>query len=314
VPTILGGPYSVANGGSINLSGSVNADATSPVFLSWTAGTLLGGTDLNGALTNATTTTPTFSAIGLLAGVYNLRFSASNVCGAAFVDSTITVLAAPPPTINPIAAQTVNVNTLVTMIASSNSLPAPTFAWVQVANGAPVVTLTITTPAPVAPITAQSNATFTPAVAGTYLFDVTATNVNGTSSPTRVTITVNAVTAVQNLAITVAEYRTGKQRLILSVTTTDLTASPPMTMKLLPYKLDNGTTYDPTNIGNTFVNNGGGLWTITIVGAQPPACNPPAGPYATPCSAKPLVVTSTGGAAGAGTSIPTGTALTRIRQ
>jgi hypothetical protein len=87
-----------------------------------------------------------------------------------------------------------------------------------------------------------------------------------------------------------------------------------MTMKLLPYKLDNGTTYDPANIGNTFVNNGGGLWTITIVGAQPPACNNNPANYATPCSQKPLVVTSTGGAAGPGTSISTGTALTKIRQ
>jgi hypothetical protein len=306
LPTILGGPYSVANGGSINLSGSVNANATSPVFLSWTAGTLPGGTDLNGALTNATTTTPSFSATGLAAAIYNLTFTASNVCGQASTTSTITVQAAPPPTINPIAAQTVNVNTLVTMNASSASLPAPTWTWVQVANGAPIVVLT-QTPSAATP-SGTSTATFTPAVAGPYLFDVTATNANGTSPATRVTITVNAGTAVTNLTITVAEYRTGKQRLILSVTApVDV-----LTMNLLPYKLDNGTTYNPANIGNTFVNNGGGLWTITIVGAQPPACNNNPLNYATPCSQKPLIVTSTGGAAGPGTSVFT--ALTKIRN
>ena len=41
-PTIIGGPYSVANGSSIVLSGAVNADASTPLQLSWTAGTLPG--------------------------------------------------------------------------------------------------------------------------------------------------------------------------------------------------------------------------------------------------------------------------------
>ncbi len=300
VPTIIGGPYSVANGGSINLSGSVNPDATSPVAVSWTAGTAPGGTNLNGALTNANTTTPTFNATGLAAATYFLTFTASNVCGAASATTTITVQPAPPPTINPIPAQTVNTGTLVTMNASSASLPAPTFNWVQVANGAPIVALNT------AALADGSRATFTPAVAGTYLFDVTATNANGTSPATRVTITVNAATATI-LTITVAEYRISKQRLILSVTApVDVTA-----MTLQPYKLDNGTTYNPAG-GTSLVNNGGGLWTITVVGASPPACNNNPANYATPCSQKPLIVTSTGGAAGPGTSVFT--ALTKIRQ
>jgi hypothetical protein len=280
----------------------VNADATTPVTLLWTAGTTAGGTNLNGALTNANTTAPTFNATGLAAATYFLRFTATNICGAAFVDTTITVQPAPVPTINPIAAQTVNVNTLVTMNASSASLPAPTFNWVQVANGAPVVVLNTTG------LADGSRATFTPAVAGTYLFDVTATNANGTSSPTRVTITVTAVVAeTQNITLA-TEYRTGKQRLIITATTTDLTVT---SMILQPYLLDNGTTFNPASLGASFTNTGGGIWTITIVGAQPPACNNNPANYVTPCSQSPLKVKSTGGVT-PGTS--PFTALQRIRQ
>jgi len=296
-----GGPYSVANGGSINLSGSVNAGATSPVLLSWTAGTTVGGTDLNGALTNANTTTPTFNATGLAAATYNLRFTASNVCGAASADTTITVQAAPPPTVNAITPQTVNAGTLVTINASSASLPAPAWTWVQVANGAPIVALT-QTPSAATP-SGTSRVTFTPTVVGTYLFDVTATNVNGTSVAQRATITVNAASTL-NITIGTAEYRTGQQRLVIAATTTDLTVT---SMRLQPYQTETGTFTTGTT---ALTNAGGGLFNLTIVGAARPACNL-GGTYATPCAQKPLVVTSTGGVT-PGTSAPT--ALTRIRQ
>jgi hypothetical protein len=312
-----GGPYAVANGGTINLSGSVNAGATSPVLLSWTAGLAPSTTNLNGALTNPTTTTPIFSAVGLaptvgLDGIlgtaddnnYNLTFTASNVCGAASAATTIVVQPAPPPTINPILDQTVNVNTLVTINASSASLPAPTWTWVQVVNGAPIVALT-QTPSAATP-SGTSRVTFTPVVAGPphYLFDVTATNVNGTSSPaTRVTITVNAASTL-NITIGTAEYRTGQQRLVIAATTTDLTVT---SMVLQPYLTENGTMTTGTT---PLTNGGGGLWNLTIVGAQRPACKL-GGTYATPCTQFPLVVTSTGGVT-PGTSAPT--RLTRIRQ
>lgn len=300
-PTILGAPYSVANAGSINLSGSVNADATSPVKLSWTAGTTVGGTDLNGALTNATTTSPSFSAIGLLAGVYNLRFSASNVCGAATADTTVTVQPAPVPTINPILAQSTNAGSLVTMVASSNSLPAPTFAWLQTSG--PVVVLNTTG------LANGSRATFTPAVAGVYTFSVTATNANGVSSPTTVTITVTAG-KVTNITLTTL-YRMSKQRAIFTATAPlDVTA-----ITLQPYMLENGTMFNPASLGAaSFTNAGGGLWNLTVVGSPPPACNV-GGPYVagTVCTRKTFIATSTGGAV-LGTSDPTGTILQSLRQ
>ena len=307
-PTIIGGPYSVANGGTINLSGSINADASTPIQLLWTAGTLPGGTDLNGALTNATTTTPTFNATGLAAGTYNLSFAAFNICGVTSVSTTITVQAAPPPTINPIAAQSVSVGTPVAMLASSNSVPAPTFAWTQTGGPVNPVALTTVAVAPTAPATAASRATFTPTVVGTYTFNVTATNANGTSPATTVTVTATAA-VVQNIVVTPAEYRIGKQRLVLTATTTDLTVQ---SIVLQPYKLDDGTTFNPAGLGASFTNTGGGIWTLTVVGAKPPACNNDPTRYVTPCSQRPLLVTSTGGAAGAGTSPQT--ALDRIRN
>ena len=124
-PTINGAPYTVANGGSLALSGSVTAGATIPVTLQWTAGTTPGGTNLNGALTGATTTTPRFSATGLAPGVYFLSLIADNPCGTATAQTTITVQAAPAPAINPIQAQTITAGASFTITATSPSNPLP---------------------------------------------------------------------------------------------------------------------------------------------------------------------------------------------
>jgi hypothetical protein len=309
-PTI-NGPFSVANGASIQLSGSVNANATSPVALAWTAGTTLGGTDLNAALTNATTTTPTFNATGLAPGPYNVRLTASNVCGSAFVDSTITVAAAPAPTINALQDQTVTLGSPaaspVTVVATTGSLPAPTFAWTRTGGTGPAVAFT-QTPVAATP-TATSTLTFTPAAVGTYIFSATATNANGVSTPVSVTITVTASTPT-NIVITPAEYRTGKLRLSLTATTTDLAVT---SMVLQPYLTDTGTIFDPASLGAAaFTNGGGGVWTLTGVGVPRPACNLNPANYATPCAQKPLTVKAFTGAPLSGTSAPT--ALDRIRN
>jgi hypothetical protein len=299
VPVINGGPYAVANGGVINLSGGLNANATTPVSLLWTAGTTPGGTNLNAKLTNATTTAPTFSAVGLAQGTYNLTLTAKNVCGTASVATTVTVQAAPAPTINPIINQTVNAGTLVTITASSASSPTPSWTWLQTSGPAnPPLTQT-------ANPTSTSNLRFTPTVAGTYTFSVKATNGNGTSPTTNVTITVKPA-AVNNITFT-AEFRTGKQRLVLTAITTDLTAT---SMTLLPYMTESGTMFDPATLGAAqLTNGGGGNWTLTAVGALPPACKL-GGSYTTPCTKTPLVLVSAGGVA-PGTS--SATQLTKIR-
>ena len=107
------------------------------------------------------------------------------------------------------------------------------------------------------------------------------------------------------VTITTAEYRVGKQR--LSITATSSVISPGVVLTLQPYLTANGTTFNPAVLGNTFTNTGGGIHTIVLVGAPPPACNPPGGVFATPCALTPLTVKSNQG----GTS--PATALTRIR-
>jgi hypothetical protein len=305
--TINGAPFTVANGGSIQLSGSANADATSPVVLSWTAGTTPNGTDLNGALTNANTSAPTFNATGLAAGTYNVTFTASNICGANSATSTITVQPAPAPTINAIQNQTVTLGSPaaspVTVVATTASLPAPTFAWLQTSGGAVQFTQTPVAATP----TATSTLRFTPVAAGSYTFSVAATNANGTSSPVTVTINVTASTPT-NIVITPSEYRIGKQRLVLTATTADLAVT---SMTLQPYLTENGTMFDPASLGvSQLTTAGGGIWNLVAVGAPKPACNL-GGAYATPCAQKPLTVKAFTGAALSGTSAPT--ALDRIR-
>ncbi len=308
VPTINGAPYSVANGGTIPLSGSVTAGASTPVTLRWTAGTSAGGTNLGGALTGAGTTTPTFNATGLAAGTYHLTFTVSNACGVASAATTIVVQAAPKPTIAPIQNQTVTAGNLVTLTASSSSLPAPT--WVLSQTSGPTNPALSQTPS-AATATGTSQLKFTPTVAGTYTFGVTATNANGTSPATSVTVTVTA-SVPTNVTLTPVEYRTSKQRLIVTATSTDTTVS---SMVLLPYLTESGTMFDPATLGaaNLTVSLvAPGSFTVTAVGAPAPACNL-GGVYATPCAQAPLTVKSlnTAGAV-IGTSAPS--RLDKIRQ
>ena len=304
-PTINGAPYSVANGGTINLSGSVPAGVSAPSTLQWTAGTGLFGaldgtaTNLNGALTGATTTTPSFNATGLAAGVYNLNFTAANVCGAQTVSTTITVLATPPPTINPVQNQNVTAGNPVTINASSSSLPAPTWAWAQTAGPVNPVGFTQAPPAP--NFSATSALQFTPTVAGTYTFNVTATNANGTSPATSVNIVVTANT-LTNVTLNNV-YRTDKQRLVITATSTDPAVT---SMTLQPYLTESGTTFDPATLGAANLTVSlivPGSFTLTAVGAARPACNL-GGAYATPCAQKPLTVKAFTAGVLSGTSAP----------
>ena len=306
-PTINGAPYSVAGGGTLPLSGSVPAGVSTPLTLQWTAGTTPGGQDLNGALTGATTTTPTFNATGLGAAPYFLSFTASNVCGVATANTTITVQAAPPPTINPIQNQTVTAGNLVTVAASSASLPAPTWTWTQTSG--PANPALSQTPAP-ALTGGTATLQFTPTTPGTYTFGVTATNVNGTSPTTSVSVVVTAAVPT-NITLNNV-YRTAKQRLVVTATSVDATVT---SMVLQPYLTEAGTTFDPATLGaaNLTVSLvAPGAFTVTAVGAPRPACNL-GGAYATPCAQTPLTVKSFNAAGTViGTSAPS--ALNLIRQ
>ena len=283
--TLNGAPYSVANGGSIQLSGSVTAGATTPVKVQWIAGTSLHGTNLNGALTGASTTTPIFNALGLVAGTYFLDFAAANPCGVSTTSSTIVVQAAPPPTINAIQNQNVTAGNPVTINASSASLPAPTWAWLQ--TGGPANPIITQTPS-AATASATSSIAFTPTIAGIYTYSVTATNANGTSPATTVTVSVTASVPTNITFGGTLEYRISKQRLVMTATSTDPTITG---MTLMPYLTDSGTIFDPATLGASLTISlvTPGTWTITAVGAPKPACNLVA-TYATPCSQTPITV------------------------
>ncbi len=302
----VGGPYSVANGGSIPLSGSIAAGATTPVTLHWSAGTTAGATDLNGALTGATTTTPTFNAAGLAAGPYFVSFTTSNVCGVSTQGTTITVTGAPTPTIGPVQNQTVTAGNPVTISASSTSQPAPTWAWTQTAG--PVNPVGTSQSPPTGPSPSSSLA-FTPTAPGTYAFDVMATNANGSSPTTSVSVVVT--TAVPTNVTLSNEYRTTKQRLVVTATSPDPAVT---SMVLQPYLTESGTMFDPATLGaaNLVVSLiAPGTFTLTAVGAPRPACNL-SGAYATPCAQTPLTVKSVNSAGTViGTSAPS--ALTKIR-
>jgi len=150
---------------------------------------------------------------------------------------------------------------------------------------------------------------FTPTVAGTYTFTVKATNANGTSPATSINVVV--ATAVPTNITLNNVYRTTKQRLVITATSTDTTVT---SMVLLPYLTETGTMFDPATLGAATLTVSlvaPGSFTLTAVGAPPPACNL-GGTYATPCKQNPLTVKSVN-AAGAtiGTSAPSG--LTTIR-
>ncbi len=106
-------------------------------------------------------------------------------------------------------------------------------------------------------------------------------------------------TTTDGVTINTTEYRTSKQRLIITATEFSLTGfDPTAVLTLQPYLTTSGLTFNPIAINcATFTNNGGGLYTLDCVGAPEPALPP----------ATPLVVKSSLG----GVSAPT--ALQRIR-
>jgi hypothetical protein len=279
-----GGPYTVASGGTLPLAGS--ATGTPTPTLTWTA---TAGTFSDPSIANPTFTAPLVA----VQTTVTLTLTATNSAGTSTATATVTINAA-APTVNHVAPQTVDSGAPVTLTASGTDpggLPL-TFTWLQT-SGTPIVlspnpktgaTQTFTVTLPVG--------TTTPTV---LQFQVTATNSAGaTSAPEFTSVTITP--PVDNVAITSAEYRTGKQRLILTATSSII--SPSVVLTLQPYVTTAGILFDPTSLGSVFTNTGGGLYTLTLVGAPEPAIPP----------AIPLKVKSNLN----GTSLPT--ALTRIRN
>lgn len=322
---VAGGPYSVAFNGTVTLAGT--ASGTGPLTLGWTV--------TSGSLTNAATATPTFSAVGATSPVTATLTVTSTCTGvpvSASSNATITINAATAPTVahvNPVttfsgsappaagtsfvvSATDPNVPALLPLTFQVTQSPAGTLlnltlGAVTCTAATATCTATVTFTAPTLPV-----GQVTPTVAN---LTITARNTAGVvSAPEFTSVTVNPLPDVVAIPAGGAEYRTGKQRLVINATSS--VVSPNVVLTLQPYACETPTpagtppcpsgTFDPATLGATFTNNGGGLYLITLVGAPAPRCNG-AAPYATPCTATPLVVKSNLG----GVSQPH--ALDRIR-
>jgi hypothetical protein len=283
-PVANAGPdQTVASGAHVTLAGSATGSPT-PTF-AWVQ---TGGTPVV-VLTNPTNANPTFTAPTGPA-VLTFQLTATNSAGSSTDSVIITVNAAAAPTVIPIAPRTVGSGTPVSITASCTS-GSCTFVWTQT-SGIP----TVLVPNPKTGAT-QSFTVSLPAGAPTsvLVFSIVATNAaNVSSAPATTTVTV--IPPADTVTITNAEFRTGKQRVILTASSS--LVDPNVILTLQPYLTTTGTIFDPAGIGNTFTNTGGGLYTITVVGAPEPAVPP----------ATPLTVKSSAG----GVSPPHG--LDRIRQ
>jgi hypothetical protein len=197
-------------------------------------------------------------------------------------------------TVNPVASPTVGHVAPITLTSGANgvinfsgtdpNVPAQTpLTFTVTQAGAPALTNFITTQdvacAPLVAGQTCGRTTFSAPVLpiGQILptviqISITATNTAGAVSATENT-TVTITPPADHPVITNAEYRIGKQRLI--ITAGDDITNPPAVLKLLPYTTAAGAIFDPatSGLGDTFVF-GGGIWTLTMVGAPQPAAGP----------------------------------------
>ena len=177
-----GADQNVTTGTQVTLTGSASSDSDGTIAsYSWTQ---TGGTGVTLSGSGASRTFTPASA-----GTYTFQLTVTDDDGATASDTVVVTATAPgannPPTANAGADQTVTVNNQVTLsgTASSDSDGSiASYSWTQLSG----TTVTL----------AGSGATrtFTPASAGTYVFGLTVTDDDGsTSSQDTVTITANPV-------------------------------------------------------------------------------------------------------------------------
>jgi hypothetical protein len=304
VATNSGGPYTVASGGTVTLAGS--ATGTAPITFSWAPPPV-------GTLSNPSIANPIYTApIVAVATVVPVTLTATNCSGASVSSSstTITINAPGAPTVNAVQPLTVVSGTGGSFLATGSDPNVPaltplTFNVVQT-SGPALIGIVITPNSPT-----SATVSFTAPAVGVVSqarLSLTATNTAPlTSAAVTVVITINPPAVGDTVLITSAEYRTGKQRLIINATSN---APGPVTLKLQPYLTTTGSIYNPApsagGLGDTFTLTAG-VYILDITGAPAPACGNAAG-FQIPCPSKPLDVMSSGG----GDSLPF--ALTKIRQ
>jgi hypothetical protein len=288
----------VASGGIISLIGT----AVSPTPIStwrWAQTSGPGGVIATPGVQNTTFTAPTIPGPGPQS--VTLTLTATNAAGATTSLPLVIMVNAPlAPTVfvpPPFNVRSSIQASLIGTCSDPNRL-ACTIQWTQINTGVPGVPQALI-PNPTGQMPSGSALTFTvtlPAdlVTTTVQLMAVARNDAGVlSAPAYTSVTV--LPAPDTVLITAAEYRTGKQRLIINAASSVVSSAVVLTLQ--PYTTITGTTFDPGTMG-VFLNNNAGLYTLDIVGVPQPALSP----------ATPLVVKSNLG----GVSPPA--AVTRVRQ
>ncbi len=265
-----GGPYTGPAGGTVPLSGT--ATGTAPLSFLWTVS--------SGSLDNPNIANPTFNAIGAASPI-TATLAVTNPCGSNTVSTTITLNAAGAPTVTHIPAISVFSGANGSFGVSATDPNGETVSFAVTQSGSPALlnlavtnnpnnSGTVTFTAPTLPNGQVSTSSVT--------VSVTATNTgNATSLPESVTVTIKPLP--DQVLVQTADYRTSKQR--LDLTATSSVVSPNVTLTLLPFVTTSGAVFDPTALGAVFTNTGAGNYTLTLVGAPEPAVQP-----ATPISAR----------------------------
>jgi hypothetical protein len=275
---LAGGPYSVPSGGTVTLSGS--ATGTAPVSFSWAA-------PAQGTLSSLTIAGPVYTApIVAAQTVVALSLTATNSCGTSVSNATVTINAPLAPTVNPVSPISVFSGNVGSFSVTGSGAGQLTFAVAQA--GAPALLNLRVSRTGLTSALVQFTAPTLPAgqtVPSVINLSITASNVGGgVSAATGTTVTIKPI--ADQVTIQTTEYRIGKQRLILTATS----SNPAAILSLNPYVTTSGATFNPAVLGNVFAVVAG-VPTLTLVGAPEPACNP-GGAFATPCSASPLTVSS----------------------
>lgn len=285
----------VGSGGTVTLDATAST-GTGPLSFAWFASAGSLGTP------GAAITTFTAPVVASLTSVTITLTVTDGNAPPLSSTGTLTITVNPPgaPTVSvtPAGDRTVTSGTPISVAASCVDANTPprtpcTFTWTQ--TNAAVAGMPVLSPNPRTGATLSFTPTLGLGIAQRVMnIQVVATNTLGVSSaPLTFNVTVNPI--ADTVTITAAEYRTAKQRLLLTATSS--VVSPNVVLSLQPYVSITGATVDPGAAG-IFVNTGAGIYTLDLVGAPQPALAP----------ATPLVVISNLG----GISAPA--AVTRVRQ
>ena len=263
-----GGPYTVSSGGTVTLAATSSGSA--PTF-SWSALAAASG-----SLSNANIPSPVYTApVVSTTKVVTVSVTATNACGTnTSATTTITVNPSGSPTVSPVAAQSVSSGTVgapFTVSGTDPNTPASVPLTFKVTQSPAALTNVVVTQ--LTSTSAKVSYTASVLAAGqisptVVQLSITATNTLGlVSAPQAATVTIKPVPDV--VGITDAEYRTAKQRLIITATSSVI--SPNVVLTLQPYLTATGVNFDPARLGNTLANGNNGIHTLTLVGAPQPA-------------------------------------------